>query len=393
MSTQQIVVIGASFGGLGVAQGLLKTVIPQLSQGGKQHYKVVQIAPNDEFFWKIGAPRVIAKPKDLPLEKALIPIAPHFKNYKPEEYEFIKAYVTSIDPSTKTVHTSTSAAIHYDALVIASGTTFASNLWAVSDGSEPLKNAIAEIHQRLPNAQSVLVAGGGAAGVETAGELGEAYGKKKEITLLSGTTGLLHRLQNKKMGQDAQSRLEKMGVKVINDGVKVVEHTTTGGKEVLKLSNGETKTVDVYIEAIGDKPSTKFVPQEWLDENQRVKTDAHTLRLDVPGVEGVYCIGSAASYSDGSVLDIKFAKPAILESIKLDLQGQGMFSPNPGLRFQPSLTPTTSARPSLQEHLQENHERHAVRAGRFAGRCRHRVWLQAPQLHGQDGQEQGLHDR
>jgi len=90
----------------------------------------------------------------------------------------------------------------------------------------------------------------------------------------------------------------------------------------LKLSNGETKTVDVYIEAIGDKPSTKFVPQEWLDENQRVKTDAHTLRLDVPGVEGVYCIGSAASYSDGSVLDIKFAKPAILESIKLDLQGQ-----------------------------------------------------------------------
>ncbi|EXJ79818.1 hypothetical protein A1O3_08103 [Capronia epimyces CBS 606.96] len=319
MSDHQIVIIGASFGGLGVAQGLLKQVLPSL--GDKKAYKITQIAPNDEFFWKIGAPRVIVNPTSLSLEKTLIPIAPYFKNYKPEQYEFIKAYVTSIDPSSKTVHTSTSAAVHYDSLVIASGTNFSTALWSVSDGSEPLKAALEDIHARLPKAQSVLVAGGGAAGVETAGELGEVYGKKKEITLLSGAPSLLPRLQNKKLGQDAQARLEKMGVKVINDGIRVVEHTQQDGKEVLKLSNGETKTVDVYIEATGDRPNTKFVPQDWLDDKQRVKTDPATLRLDVPGVTGVYSIGSVASYSDGSVLDIKFAKPALLESIKLDLQG------------------------------------------------------------------------
>ncbi|EXJ80572.1 hypothetical protein A1O1_08718 [Capronia coronata CBS 617.96] len=320
MSVHQIVIIGASFGGLGVAQGLLKQVLPTL--GNKQAYKVVQIAPNDEFFWKIGAPRVIANPDSLPLDKALIPIAPHFKNYSPKQYEFIKAYVTSIDPSSKTVHTSTSASIHYDSLVIASGTNFASAIWAVTDGSEPLKAALSDIHARLPSAKSILIAGGGAAGVETAGELGEVYGKKKDITLLSGTTSLLSRLQNKKVGKDAQARLEKLGVKVVNNNLRVVEHSRQDGKEVLKLSNGETKTVDVYIEATGDRPNTKFVPQEWLDDKQRVKTDPATLRLDVPGVTGVYCIGSVASYSDGSVLDIKFAKPALLESMKLDLQGQ-----------------------------------------------------------------------
>ncbi|KAL2426630.1 Oxidoreductase phnG [Exophiala dermatitidis] len=320
MSVHNIVIIGASFGGLGVAQGLLKQVIPTLPKD--KSYKVTQIAPNDEFFWKIGAPRVIVNPNALPLDKALIPIAPYFKDYKPEQYEFIKAYVTSIDPSTKTVHTSTSAAVPYDSLVIASGTTFSTHLWSVSDGSEPLKEAIKEIHARLPNAQTILVAGGGAAGVETAGELGEVYGKKKEITLLSGAASLLPRLHNKKMGQDAQARLEKLGVKVINDGIRVVEHTRQDdGKEVLKLSNGETKTVDVYIEATGDRANTKFVPQEWLDDKGRVKTDPATLRLDVPGVTGVYCIGSVGSYSDGAVLDVKFAKGALLESIKLDLQG------------------------------------------------------------------------
>jgi apoptosis-inducing factor 2 len=324
MSTHTIVIIGASFGGLTVAHGLLKTVLPQVSNGGKQSYKVVQIAPNEEFFWKIGAPRVIGNSQSLPLEKALIPIAPGFKAYSKEQYEFVKAYVTSIDPSSQTVHTSTSNAVHYDSLIIASGTSFDTALWTVTDGSEPLKQAIAEIHQKLPGAESILIAGGGAAGVETAGELGEVYGKNKEITLLSGTTGLLSRLHNKKMGADAQSRLEKMGVKVLHNSLRVNEHTTENGKTVLKLSNGETKTVDIYINATGDKPNSKFVPQEWLDDNRKVKTDPHTLRLDVPGVTGVYVFGTVGSYSDGSILDVKFATPAILETIKLDLQGKGM---------------------------------------------------------------------
>ncbi|KIV85127.1 hypothetical protein PV11_00862 [Exophiala sideris] len=321
MSVHNIVIIGASFGGISVAQGLLKTTIPQLTQTGKQ-YKVIQIAPNDEFFWKIAAPRVIANPNAMPLNKALLPITPHFKDYKPEQYEFIKAYVTSIDPSSKTVHTSTSAAVHYDSLVIASGTTFESAIWTVTDGSEALRAALKEIHEKLPTAQTILVAGGGPAGVETAGELGETYGKKKDITFLSGSTSLLPRIQNKKVGQDAQSRLERMGVKVINDNLKVVSYTQEGGKYVLKLSNGETRTVDVFIEATGDKPNSKFIPQEWLDEKRRVKTDPHTLRLDVPGVTGVYCIGAVGNYSDGSVMDVRFAKPAIVESIKSDLQGQ-----------------------------------------------------------------------
>ena len=327
MSSHTIVIIGASFGGLAVAHGLLKTVLPQVSNGGKQSYKVVQISPNDEFFWKIGAPRVIVNPEALPLQNALIPIAPGFKAYSKEQYEFIKAYVTSIDASSRTVHTSNSDAVHYDSLVIASGTNFDSHVWTVTDGSGPLKEAIHEIHQKLPGAQSVLVAGGGAAGVETAGELGEVYGKKKDITILSGSTSLLSRLSNKKMGQDAQSKLEKMGVKVINGNVRVTGHTTENGKEVLQLSNGETKIVDVYIEATGDKPNSKFVPSEWLNDKNRVKTNAQTLRLDVAGVSGVYCVGSVASYSDGSALDVKFATPAILESIKLDLLGKGEAHP------------------------------------------------------------------
>lgn len=319
-----VVIIGASFGGIPVAHELLKNVFPAL--GKKQAYKVILISPSAYFFWKIGSPRAIINPTALPLEKVLLPIADGFKNYSAEQYEFLQAYVNAVDPTSKTVTTSTQATIHYDSLVIASGTKFATPIWSLADGTEALTNSIKEIHAKLPEAKSVVVAGGGAAGTETAGELGDTYGGKKEITFFTGQTGPLSRLANANVGKDAQGRLEKMGVKVINR-VRITSATKNAtGATDLVLDNGEHMTVDIYIEATGDKPNNKFVPPTWLNDHGYVKTDGQTLRLEVPGVTGVYCIGSVASYSNGSVLDTKFSLPAIVESIKLDLQGQGQYA-------------------------------------------------------------------
>jgi apoptosis-inducing factor 2 len=318
----QIVVIGASFAGLTVTANLLKTILPPLTQGGKQSFKVTLVNPSEDFFWKIGAPRTIVNPASLPLEKTLLPIAPAFKDYSAEQFEFIIAYASSIDANSKAVKLSTGQSVSYDTLVICSGTHFSTDIWSTTPGSAALKAALKEIHEKLPSAKSVLVAGGGPAGVETAGELGEVYGNKKELTILSGTTNLLNSLNNKNVGKDAEGRLTKMGVKVIH-GVQVTSHHAEGGKEVLQLSNGETQTVDVYIEAVGDKPNSSFVPQEWLTEKNQVKTDPQTLRLDVPGVTGVYCYGTVASYSNGSIADVMFAKKAILETLRSDLSGTG----------------------------------------------------------------------
>ncbi len=315
----QIVVIGASFAGLTVTSNLLKTILPPLTQGDKQ-FKVTLVNPAEDFYWKIGAPRTVVNPASLPAEKTIIPIGPAFSKYPAEQFQFIKAYASSIDANTRAVKLSTGQSVKYDTLVICSGTHFRTNIWSTTPGSEALKAALEDMHNRIPSAETILVAGGGPAGVETAGELGELYGNKKDITLLSGTKNLLNRLNNKNVGKDAESRLTKMGVKVVH-GVQVTASHEEGGKEIIQLSNGETKTVDVYIEAIGDKPNSSFVPKEWLSEKGQVKTDSQTLRLDVPGVTGVYCYGTVASYSDGSIADVMFAKKAILETLRSDLSG------------------------------------------------------------------------
>jgi apoptosis-inducing factor 2 len=318
----QVVIIGASFGGIPTAHGLLKQIFPALSVSQKKKYKVVLISPNDQFYWKIGAPRMIVKPEALPLEKLLLPIAEGFKQYLKDQYEFIQAHVTSIDAYAKTVLTSTNHNIHYDSLVIASGTTFSTPAWSISDGLDALQADLAELHQKIPSATSILVAGGGAVGTETAGELGEAFGGKKELTILSGSTQLLPRLHNKSVGKDAEARLIKLGVKVVH-GVRVTSYSKTeDNKTKLILDDGTERVVDVYIEATGDRPNSSFVPKAWLNPSGFVKTDGRTLRLDVPDVENVYCIGTVGSYSDGSVLDIKFAMKALLETFRLDLSGK-----------------------------------------------------------------------
>lgn len=317
--SHNIVFIGASFGALPAAHALLRDVIPKLPADGKTTFKVTIVSSSTHFYWKVGSPRTIVNPSALPVEKALLPIEPEFKKYPKGQFEFIHAFATDIDASQRVVSLSNSSSVHYDSLVIASGTSFISPIWAVTEGSEATAAALKDIHARLPPAKSVLVAGGGAAGVETAGELGSLYGKSKEVTILSGGTQLLHRLQNPKIGQNAAKKLEGMGVKVVNKGLKVKSSKRENGKDVLEMSDGTTMVVDVYIEATGDRPNSKFVPKAWLNEKNFVKTDGKTLKLDVPGVEGVYCIGSVGSYSDGSILDTKFAQKALQESIRLHL--------------------------------------------------------------------------
>lgn len=319
MATHTVVVIGASFGGLPVAHALLKDVLPTC---GKD-YKLVLINPSEEFFFKVSAPRAVTRPDMLPLDKALLNFLPTFQQYG-DKFQFIKGKATAIEPAARTVSTNTGDSIHYDQLVIASGTIFDNDLWSTARGSEALVAEIKNLQSKLPNASSILIAGGGPTGTETAGELGEAYGGKKEITLLSGSDRLLSRLQNQKPSQSAQSMLEKMGVNVIHN-VRVTATQKEGEKQVLTLSNGETKTVDVYIGAAGDKPCSSFVPKEWLNEQNKVKTDPNTLRVDAPEARGVYCVGSVASYSDGGILDTKMAYTACVESVKLDLSGAGKF--------------------------------------------------------------------
>lgn len=194
----------------------------------------------------------------------------------------------------------------------------ASPLWTLHGDHKITLAAIQDIRTRLSSTKSILIAGGGPAGVETAGEIASLY-RNKEITILSGSTRLLPRLQNDKPGKRAQRQLESLSVKTVHNVRVTSSKATKDNKLSVALSDGTTRTVDIFIDATGGVPNTSFLPAAWLDDSKSVATDVATLRT-TKAPAGVYAIGDVASYSNRNIPDTYWAVPPLGYSIWSDLR-------------------------------------------------------------------------
>ena len=322
-STYSVVILGGSFGGLTAAHHLLGKVFPSLSST-KKDYKVILVTNSSKFFHKISAPRALINPQLQALDVGLRDIAPGFAKYG-DNFELLLGYASQVDASTQTIsydgtEGNASGSVKYDSLIIATGADFDDPVWGVTKGWEKLEAAYKELHARLESAKTILIAGGGPAGVETAGEIVTRFPNSKDVTLLSGTTRLLAQIHNTAFGRDAESKLTRKGVKVVHNVKATSWSKQADGTTVVDLENGEKRTVDIFLPSTGNKINSGFVPTGWLadDQTKQIKTDPKTLRLDVPEVKNVYIFGTVGSYSDGGIVDVIMAYKALGESFRVD---------------------------------------------------------------------------
>ncbi|KAK0664108.1 hypothetical protein DIS24_g787 [Lasiodiplodia hormozganensis] len=320
MSTHNIVVLGGSFAGLGISHNLLRHVIPQLPDSS--NYKLILVNPSDHFYFKPASPRMTSREDLIPFDKIMVPISKGFSGYK--QFELVQAYARAISPETREItieHVKAekgSTKIHYDTLIIATGASSKSPLWSPAVPKEDTQAALAEFRDKLKTAQRIVIAGGGAVGVETAGELGFDHGKKKDILLYSGSTGLLSRVRSD-VGQRAEKYLNDMGVTVVHNIKIVSSGIGPDGKEALHLSDGSQTTADLFIDARGSKLNNDFLPNSWLNERGAVAVD-DTQRVTAAGAGArVYAVGDIASYSSGGIMDIQFSIPPLTAVIEYDL--------------------------------------------------------------------------
>ena len=177
MGEHSIVVVGANFAGLGTAHYLLKHTIPTLAKANSAtSYKLTLISPSTHFYYKIAAPRILASPDLIPLSKALLPIQDGFREYSSDQFELVIGKATAVDERVKsltvegTYEPINTTSVKYDTLILATGASSTSAIWNLQGSHEITLAALKELHDALPNASSILIAGGGPAGVETAGE-------------------------------------------------------------------------------------------------------------------------------------------------------------------------------------------------------------------------------
>lgn len=273
----------------------------------------------------------------MPNSKTFYDINTGFQQYDQNIFTFVQGKALGIDTAQRTVaieRTGPSAGaeevIPYHALILATGTkTYEPSLSLQGGVHEETLNALSDLHKKLEKAETIVVAGGGPAGVEVAGEIGEylngapGWFQKKpanlkaSITLYSGADKLLPILRPA-LSQRAEVFLERVGVDVVHKVKMEKTEKTADGKTQITFSDRKVVECDLFIPCMGVIPMTEYVPNQLLTEKGYINTNKATLRVDDAGPR-VYAVGDVASYTRGGILDIMEAIPVLMTNIKRDL--------------------------------------------------------------------------
>ena len=274
-----------------------------------------------------------------PQEKLFVNIPNLFVQYPPGNFRFIHGTATELDHTKRRVSinlaTGDTENVHFYALVIASGASTPSHLLGLNRDRDFLRANWAAFREALPTARSIIISGGGPAGIETAGELGEFlngraswFGSKLAnpkvtITVVTAGSKILPALRPT-IAKKAEEYLAQVGVTIVKDArVKSVSPHSAGTdniatKATLTLEDGKTMNADLYIPATGTRPNTSFIHETLLTADGRVDTNESTLRVDKAGPR-IYAVGDVASYARPAVHLIFSAIPVLCANIKRDL--------------------------------------------------------------------------
>lgn len=292
-----VVILGGSYAGLHIAHYLLKQKIPDV--------KVIIVTKSSHFYWNMASVRSIV-PTQLKNE-LFTPLAAALERYPSASYELIIGGADKVDAAAKTVLVSpasgTQRTLTYNQLVVATGSrcTTSTIPWKYLDSYDAIVANLDDIRGRVGAAQSIVVAGAGATGIEVAGELGFEYGSgegKKDITLLSATAALM---DGDSVGPAARAELVKLGVAVKTDARVVDTREVAGGKTEVVLGSGETIVADVYLPTMGMRANSEMVDGKYLNEQGYVAVDEFYRVVGLES-EGVWAAGDVVSKPRGGFM-------------------------------------------------------------------------------------------
>lgn len=265
-------------------------------------------------YWNMAAVRGVV-PGQYGDDILFNPIEPSFAQYPRDSWEIVLGKAETLDDGKNTVvvaaNDGSRKTIAYDAIVIATGTRAKENMpWKEVGTTEQTKKALADIRRELADAKTIVVAGGGITGAETAGEIGFEYSAKgaKDVYFVYADDLPLGPPLVDNVRKAALNELHKLKVKTIS-GTKVTGVTTdASGKKTLELTGKDgkktTMQADAYVPTVGSIPNTSFLPASMLDADGYVNQDAS---LRVPGHDNVFVVGDVGNLEGqyGRIADLQ----------------------------------------------------------------------------------------
>ena len=231
--TRNIVIVGASFAGYHVARLVARSLPPN------SPYRVVVVEPNSHlhFTWVLLRFCVVKGHEN----QAFIPYGGYVAGAPDGAIRWVTGRATSVTRRAVTVEGGED--IPYDMLVIATGSKVKEGLPSrlnCTDRNEGMERMRA-MQDGIAAAQTIVVVGGGAAGVELATDAKALYPEKK-ITLIHSRSAVMHRF-GRILQVAAKEGLEKLGVEVVLED-RVVAEDAVG--KVVTLQSGRTIPCDFF---------------------------------------------------------------------------------------------------------------------------------------------------
>lgn len=334
---KNIVIIGGSYGGISTAHYLLKHAVPSLPD--KESYEIVLISASAKVMCRPAAPRALISDEIFAQNKLFVDISQLFDKYPNGSFSFIHGTATGLDHVNRTITINLAAGsteqIDFYSLVIATGSSTPSPLLALNQDDNFLRTSWTAIRKALPEAKSIVIAGGGPSGIEVAGELGEHLNgragwfasklenPKVSITVITAGSNILPILRPA-IANKAEDFLAKVGVTVVKNA-RVAFVTPSGSgteivatKTTVTLANGTVMEADIYIPAFGTRPNTSFIDKSLLVSDNRVEVNTSTLRVD-KAEPRIYAVGDVSSAARPAIHNVFNAIPILCANIKRDL--------------------------------------------------------------------------
>jgi apoptosis-inducing factor 2 len=324
MASHEIVILGGSFAGFGVAHEIMQKHIPKLTKSTGKTFHITIISLSSHMHFSVSAPRSVVDTTLIPIKDLEVPIKENLP--RTDQLNFIHGKVTGLDYANRTVRyillsddyqETGNTTISYDSLFIALGSHSKHPAFKLRGRHSDTVAELEKLNQQITAAKSIVIAGGGPVAIETMGEIASKYGRSKALTIFTNGPSLLHNV-NPDIGSTAASYLKNMGVHVgVNSNVTSTS-ALEDGKTRVNFGKGESVDVDLYIDATGVIPNSEVLPKELLNEAGFLIVDDYQRATDAgPLVYGVGDITGGWTM----IVKIFFSKALIVENWAYEVSG------------------------------------------------------------------------
>lgn len=278
---RKLVIVGGGYLGAGLARRM------------DQYANVTLVEPREAFVHNSALIRALVQPHLLP--QLMLPYDGLLRNGR-----VVRQRVTAVDANSVTL--GNGEELQANAIVVATGSRYALPFKPTGDSVAALVNDCNTVHQQLLGAKTIIIVGAGAVGIELAGEIASAMPGKK-VTLVNSHRELLPQYPHR-LGQQIQSKLEQLGVEVINAqyALRLQQHHAPFCGRV-QLCSGQVLFADMVIPALGSSACNELLarlPDIQIGSSGRIITDPWM--RPSPAMTRVFAAGDVAECGDGMTI-------------------------------------------------------------------------------------------